>query len=63
MDVMEQKVVAPVQIHVVYLRVTVGIMKIVLALFYVDRITVTLHILHMQIVAMTQYQVCKVMNF
>ena len=55
---MGQQAVAPVQIHVVYLKVTVGMMTIVLALSYVEQITVTLHFFHMLTAAIINpYQV------
>ena len=57
LDVMGQEAVAQIQISVAYPRVTVGIMKIVLDLSYVEMIIVTLHILPMLIAAMNPYQV------
>ena len=54
---MQQGFVAPIQIHVVYWRVIVGVMKIVLSHSHAEQTTVTLRILHMQTAATTLYQV------
>ena len=49
--------VAQAQIHAVYLKVTVGMMRLALTNFYVGQITATLHFRHTLTAATSPYQV------